>query len=459
MAEKLEDYLKGDLKDLKDDIKEEVAKLLGMEAWVYGYPLVIMDVTRAVMTAASTAGQYGAPINEFTRLLTYVNPDFKNVVRISRNGLWSTAFVDLDEEPFVVSVPEITDRYYVMQACNMWTDNFCSVGPRTTGTVAANFLITGPKWNGTAPADVKQTHRCSTRFTWVLIQTMANGPKDFPEVIAIENQYKLTPLSAWGRPYTPPANVPVDTSVDTKTTPFDQVNRMDAGVFLKRLATLMKDNPPYPADGRRLWMMKKIGIEPGGDFDISKVDPAIARGLNQAVKEVQVKIANGPLEIKAVNGWVNPLNLGRFGTDYNARAAVAWLGLGALWAQDAVYPSAYVDGDGKLLEGTGKYALHLEKDQIFPSHVGIWSVSVYSGNFYVVNAINRYAIAPWMPLKYNADGSLDIYLQSESPGPDKEPNWLPSPPTGPINVTVRVYWPEQRLLDGSYKIPPLRRVQ
>jgi hypothetical protein len=117
-----------------------------------------------------------------------------------------------------------------------------------------------------------------------------------------------------------------------------------------------------------------------------------------------------------------------------------------------------VDGDGKLLAGTGKYVLHLEKGQIFPSHAGIWSVSLYSGNFYIVNAINRYAIAPWMPLKYNADGSLDIYLQSESPGPDKESNWLLSPPTGPINVTVRVYWPEQGLLDGSYKIPPLRRV-
>jgi len=202
--------------------------------------------------------------------------------------------------------------------------------------------------------------------------------------------------------------------------------------------------------------MKKLGIEPGKDFSIGIVDPAVARGLNWAVKEAQVKIAQGPIDMKGVNGWLNILNLGKFGTDYNTRAAIAWLGLGALWAEDAVYPTAYRDGDGNLLDGASKYVLHLDKDQIFPSHVGIWSVSPYSGNFYVRNAIDRYAIAPWMPLKYNSDGSLDIYLQSESPGPDRQSNWLPTPPVGPINVTIRVYWPEKVLLDGSFKIPPLK---
>jgi hypothetical protein len=274
VVEKLEEYLRGGLADLKEDVREEVAKLLGMEAWVYGYPLVIMDVTRAVLTATSTC----APINQFTRMLTYVDPDFKNVVRISRNGLWSTAFVDLEQGPFVVSVPEIKGRYYVMRALNMWTDDFLSV--RTSGTDAGNYLIAGPKWTGTAPADIKQIYRCSTRFAWVLIQTMADGPKDFPPVIAIENQYQLAPLSAWGS-YSPPASVLVDPAGDTKTTPFDQVQRMDAGTFFKRLAMLLKDNPPYAADARALERLKRLGIEPGKDFDISKADPAIARGLNQ----------------------------------------------------------------------------------------------------------------------------------------------------------------------------------
>src|SRR5262245_62082628 len=291
--------------------------------------------------------------------------------------------------------------YYVMQALNMWTDDFLSVGTRTTGTEPGNFLIAGPTWKGTAPADITETSRCSTRFAWVLIQTMANGPADFPAVIALENAYKLTPLSAWGKAYTPPENVLVDPSVDTKTTPFDLMQRMDAGTFFKRLALLMHDNPPYAADASILEKLKKLGVEPGKDFDLSTVDPGIARGLNRAVKVVWGKLESAPRQMKTVQGWVNPLNLGRFGTDYDTRAVIAWLGLGALTADDAVYPSAFVDGDGKPLDGTSKYVLHIEKDQIFPSHSGIWSVSVYAGNFYVRNALDRYAIAPWMPLNYN----------------------------------------------------------
>lgn len=183
LLERLDEFLKGNLMDLDETVREEVAKLLGLEVYVYGFPLVIMDLTKAVMTAASSSGAYSAPINQFTRMVRFVNPSFKNVVRISRNGLWNTAFVDLDEEPFIASVPEITGRYYVMQAMNMWTDNFMSVGPRTTGTGAGNFLIAGPKWSGQLPRDVKGIYHCSTRYAWVLTQTMANGPSDFPAVI------------------------------------------------------------------------------------------------------------------------------------------------------------------------------------------------------------------------------------------------------------------------------------
>src|SRR5262245_60952819 len=239
--------------------------------------------------------------------------------------------------------------YYVMQALNMWTDDFLSVGTRTTGTEPGNFLIAGPTWKGTAPADIKETYRCSTRFAWVLIQTMANGPADFPAVIAIENAYKLTPLSAWGKSYTPPENVPVDPSMDTQTTPFDQMQRMDAGTFFKRLALLMHDNPPYAADAPILAKLKKLGVEPGKEFDRSTVDAGVVKGLNGVPLEVWKKFAEGVYEAPTVNGGMNPLNLGRFDTNYNTRALVAWLGLGALTADDAVYPSAFVDGEEKVL--------------------------------------------------------------------------------------------------------------
>ena len=218
LLERLKEDLKGDFKDLKEDVREEVAYIYGMESYVYGYPLVMMDVTRDVLTAAPAPNAEGtaAPINQFAKMPHYVDPDFKNVVRISLNSLWTTGFVDLEKEPIVLSVPDTKDRYYVFSMMNMWTDVFGSVGKRTTGTAPGNFLIAGPNWQGTAPSDIKQTYRSSTRYAWVLGQTQANGPDDFAAVNAIQADYKLTPLSAWGKPYTPPTNVPVDSKVDSR---------------------------------------------------------------------------------------------------------------------------------------------------------------------------------------------------------------------------------------------------
>jgi hypothetical protein len=462
-AQGILDRVWGDIKyrlqDLKDDVREEVAYFLGLLSYVYGYPLVIMDVTRQVLTAAPAPNSDGtaAPINQFAKMPHYVSPDFKNVVRISLNSLWTTGWLDLEQEPIVLSVPDTKDRYYVMSVMNMWTDVFGSAGKRTTGMAPGNFLIAGPNWHGTVPEGIKETYRSSTRYAWVLGQTQANGPDDFAAVNAIQAEYKLIPLNAWGKPYAPPAAVPVDSTVDINVTPVDQVARMDAGTFFKRLALLMRENPPSADDGRALEKLKLLGIEPGKDFDIGKIDPAVARGLQRAVEEVPAKMQEGVSKMKTVNGWMQPTNLGRYGTDYDTRAGIAWLGLGADLQEDTIYPTAYTDGDGKPLDSANKYVMHYEQGGLTPTNA-TWSVSQYQGNFYVRNVLNRYAIAPWMPLKFNADGSLDIYLQAESPGPDKEANWLPTP-SGAFNVTIRNYWPKQPALDGSYKNPPIKRVQ
>jgi hypothetical protein len=415
-------------------VKEGEAYIWGMESWAYGYPLVMMDVTRDVLTAASAPNAEGtaAPINQLAKMPYY------------------------EQEPIVLSVPDTKDRYYVFSMMNMWTDVFGSVGKRTTGTGPGAFLIVGPKWQGTAPADIKQTFRSPTRYAWLLGQTQANGPDDFAAVNAIQAEYKLTPLSAWGKPYTPPASVPVDSRVDVTTTPPDQVARMDAGAFFNRLALAMKDSPPSVEDGPAVEKLRKLGIEPGRPFDIAKVDPKTAEGLRKAVKEVQIKLAEGIPKIKNENGWINMTNLGRYGTDYNTRAGVAYMGLGADLREDTVYPTAYVDGDGKPFDSANKYVMRFEKGQLPPTH-GTWSVSQYKGNFYERNALDRYAIAPWMPLTFNADGSLDIYLQAASPGKDKESNWLPTP-AGQFNLTLRNYFPQEAAYNGAYKVPPVRKV-
>lgn len=165
----------------------------------------------------------------------------------------------------------------------------------------------------------------------------------------------------------------------------------------------------------------------------------------------------GVSKMKTVNGWMRPPDLGRYGTDYNTRAGIAWLGLGADMQEDTIYPTAYTDGDGNPLVSANKYVMHYEKGQLPPTNA-TWSVSQYKGNFYEPNVLNRYAIAPWMPLKFNKDGSLDIYLQVDSPGKNKEANWLPTPP-GAFNITIRNYWPKEEALNGTHKNPPIKKVQ
>jgi hypothetical protein len=440
-------------------IREEVGYLLGEEEYVYGFPLVMMDVTREVLTATQKSSEYKAPINQFGRLRTYVNPDFKDVVRISVNSLWSHGFLDLDKEPMIVTIPDTGNRYVVVQAMNMWTDDFASAGTRTPENKSGDFLIAGPKWNGTAPAGIKETFRSSTRYAWVLVQISADSPKDFPAIHALQDQLKITPLSGWGKPYTSPETVPVDPGVDLTATPFDQVRLMTGEMFFKRLAKLLKDNPPYAADSRMVEKLKLLGIEAGEDLDPDKLDPKVRKGINEAPWNVWKLLAQGPYTMPTTNGWIDIMNVGNFGTDYQTRAFIAFAGLGALTSKDCVYPCAFVDGDGQALDAAYNYLMHFPKDGLPPSASGVWSISQYRDNFYVRNVLDRYGILSSMPLRYNADGSLDIYIQAKSPGPDKETNWLPTPPSGMFNLTVRVYQPKNGILDGTYKLPPVKKVR
>ena len=225
------------------------AWLYGLEAYLYGFPLIMMDLTKDQATAVPTAGEITAPVNQFAVMTKYPDASFRAVVRTGLDTLFATAWVDLEKEPLVLSVPDTNGRYYVIALFDMWSNVFTSIGKRNTGTGAANFLIAGPGWQGTPTADIKQTFRSPTRFVWVNGQMQANGPQEYAAVNALQKQYKLTPLSAWGHPYTPPAEVPVTAGVDTKTPPAEQVQKMDAGAFFGRLARLMKDNPPAPAAG------------------------------------------------------------------------------------------------------------------------------------------------------------------------------------------------------------------
>ena len=435
----------------------ELAKI-GEEAVAYGLPLMVAELTRRVSTnVAAPEPNAHAPMNQFGHMAKYPTAADKDIVRMNVDTLYSFAFLDLTKEPMVLSVPDTKGRYYLMPLIDMWTNVFASPGKRTTGTKAGNFLISGPGWSGTVPTGMTE-YKSPTSMVMIGGRTQANGPADYAAVHALQAQYKLTPLSAWGKPYKAPAGT-VDAGIDMSP-PADQIAKMNAATYFQTLASLLEVTPPPAADAPAVAQLAKIGLVPGQDFDLAKADPDVAKALDGVVQKTMAKLQEAAKTAGTpVNGWNSlPKNIANFGTDYGTRAVVALIGFGANIVEDAIYPSAFVDGDGQPLNGANKYTLHFDKGQTPPSNA-FWSLTMYNAqSFFVDNPLNRYNIAAWMPLKYNKDGSLDLYIQHESPGKANEANWLPAP-DGDFNITDRIYWPKPEALDGTWKASPITRVK
>src|SRR5512137_865959 len=282
-------------------LKEGLPWLYRIQAYIYGFPLIMMDLTKEASTAVPTPGEITAPVNQFSVMTKYPDASFRAVARTGLDTLFACAWADLEKEPMVLSVPETKGRYYVIALFDFWSNVFASIGKRTTGTGATNFLIAGPGWQGTPPPNVKQVFRSPTRFVWVNGQMQANGPADYAEVNALQKQYKLTPLSAWGTPYTPPAQVPVAAGVDTKTPTLDQIQKMDIAAYFGRFARLLKDNPPSTADAPMVRKLKSLGLEPGTDFDLTRLAPGQARALRRAMLAFGL-LEKGVKKLKTENG-------------------------------------------------------------------------------------------------------------------------------------------------------------
>jgi hypothetical protein len=337
---------------------------------------------------------------------------------------------------------------------------FAVVGSRTTGTKAGNFAIVAPGWSGTLPQGVDKIV-APTSTIWIIGRTQTNGPADYDNVHKIQDGYRLTPLSQWGRDYTPPKNTSLDASIDNTTPPLVQVNKLDGVAMLARLAALMTKYPSHPNDYPMLFGLRTLGIEPGKPLDVSKLDPQTVAIINKAAKDTfdYMPIAMTKAGDK-VNGWnIGRENMGTYGTSYSQRANIARGGLGANVPEDAVYPVAFVDAEGRPLNGSNKYVLHFEKGQTPPANA-FWSVTMYDQDgFQVPNPINRFAIGDRDNLTFNQDGSLDIYVQAEPPGPGKETNWLPAPKDAAFGPTMRIYSPRYEVLNGTWTPPGFRRVE
>jgi hypothetical protein len=269
----------------------------------------------------------------------------------------------------------------------------------------------------------------------------------------------LTPLSAWGTAYTPPSSVPVDRTVDTTTPPPAQVVRMSTAQFYTRLSRLLANNPPPTVDAAMVHKMAELGIVPGRSFDWNTTDQKTQDALAGGVTEGQSAIAAAAgASRKATNNWLVMRFAGSYDTQYRERAATAWILLGANLPEDTIYSQTWSDADGLPLTGTSRYRIHFGPNATPPAR-GFWSVTLYNEQqFLVNNSINRYSLGDRSPLRYNADGSLDIYIQQESPGPERESNWLPAPP-GRFNLFLRQYWPTDDVLTGAWIPPAVQRVQ
>jgi hypothetical protein len=434
---------------------------IAIDAYVYGYPLVMMDQARRVMTNVREPEGMRAPTGQFARMRTYPTASNHEVAAPTTDVLYTMAWLDVSKEPWVLSIPDAHDRYYLFSLLDGWTTVFQAPGKRTTGTTPQKYAITGPGWKGKLPSGLKQ-YKSPTSIVWVLGRIYCTGTReDYAAAHAMQDACSAVPLSSYGKPYTPEPGK-VDPTLDMMTPVREQVNKLDTATFFNRLALLMQDNPPARADGKILKRMAKLGIVPGKPFDINQLNPSLAQILENLPGVAQDKIKGWLKEgakvgdITSENGWVYTLKTGTYGTDYLQRALVAAISRGANLPQDVVVAISNQDGAGQPYSGNFRYVMSFPPGQA-PSANGFWSLTMYDENYFLVeNPLGRYTLSARDQLKFNDDGSLDLYLQRHPPGAGRESNWLPAPEEKFI-LMLRFYWPKESLLKGTWKIPPVKR--
>ena len=445
---------------LVGEFRELEARETAIEAYVYGYPLVTMEMTRRVMTNVAEPAGTRAPMGQFVRMRSYPTAEFRDVTAPNADTLYTTTWLDVSKEPWILSIPDMKDRYFLFPMLDGWTDVFQVPGKRTTGTGAQKYAITGPGWKGKLPEGVKQ-YESPTGLVWILGRIYCTGtPEDYAAVHAVQDQVSVVPLSAYGQTYTPPAGT-ADPKIDMKTSVRDQVNALTGVEYFTLLAQLMKTNPPAKADAEMVKKLAKIGVVPGKDFDASKLAPVVVEGIDAAPKRAQDEIMSWMKEgilagdMKLEEGWIFTTKTGVYGTAYRQRALITAIGLGANRPQDAVYPTSEGPDILQSYDGAKKYVMHFKKGELPPVN-GFWSLTMYdAAYFFVANPLNRYTLSQRDELKKNPDGSVDLYIQHESPGAEKESNWLPAP-SGQFILMLRMYWPKETspsILNGTWHIP------
>ncbi|MCU0502400.1 MAG: DUF1254 domain-containing protein [Anaerolineae bacterium] len=441
---------------------------LAAEAFLYGYPLVYNLHEIAKFPAGPNLAQPKAlPYNTFGYARTLLDPQ-AHFVSPNNDTLYLVAMCDVRADPLVLHVPDTHDRYYVLQFVDAWTNNFAYIGRRATGTAEARYLLAAHDYNGAVPAGMRVVHAPTGVFA-IVGRIAVNGEADLPTAHALQDQFTLTPLCVYqgGATSQPAAGVP---QADSRVGPDLK--------WWEEFRVALAAFPPPAVDAPFLAISRQFGLTSAESPYIAP-DPALAKILMTGQKAAEDKLEElVKSAAKPVNGWQNILHVFDYNNDYFeigtlqdpqwripdrkiayvTRTIAARAGLWGNHGYEANYQIVYVDADNQPLNGENRYELRLPAP---PPVDAFWSLTMYDAHdFYLVeNVLKRYSIGDRTPgLKYDADGSLTIYLQKDSPGADKEANWLPAPQTGHFRPIMRMYQPQQPILDGSYLLPAIKRV-
>jgi hypothetical protein len=437
------------------DVTAAEAQAIGKQAYIYGFPIVDNYRIQYSYFIDVKNPEYKTTWNQIYNTARVFTPADTAIQTPNSDTPYSFVGMDLRTEPIVLTVPPIEkDRYFSIQLIDAYTFNFDYIGSRTTGNDSGSFLIAGPGWKGETPAGVKKVMRSETEFVFAVYRTQLFNPNDLENVKKVQSGYKAEPLSAFlGQP-TPSAAPVVD--FVKPLTPDEE--RKSLG-FFNILNFTLQFTPTDSSETELMARFAKIGIGGGKTFDASKLSPEIRTAIERGMVDAWADFAG--LEKEFAAGKVTSGDV--FGTreylknNYLYRMAAAVLGIYGNSKEEAMYPVYYVDEAKQKLEGANRYTLRFAPGQLPPVNA-FWSLTMYEqpASLLVANPINRYLVnSPMLPqFVKDANGGLTLYVQNESPGKDKEANWLPAP-KGPFSIIMRLYWPKAEALEGKWTQPPL----
>ncbi len=439
-------------------VTPEEARAITEEAYIFSFPILDSYKMLFAMALYPDSGAYEGPLNVVSHKAELLGPDYTLIVRPNNDTAYSIAWLDLRTEPMVLSVPAIPlDRYYSFQLIDLYTHNFAYVGSRATGPEAGNYLIAGPGWTGEAPEGITAVIPCETAFATALARTAVFGPEDLPNVAAVQDQYAVVPLSEFAGAEPPPAEAAPE------LLPYNPEQARSAG-FVAYVNAFLPYLGQHPSEAELWQRFAAIGIGSDPTFDPEGLDLEIREAMDAGVAAALAKIETEGANLGSrQNGWT--LVEASFGTReamqgrYLRRAGAAFFGLWGNDLEEAFYPEASVDAEGDALDASKHdYVLHFAAHEL-PPVKSFWSLSMYNlpQQHFIHNPVDRYTLGDRTEgVVYGEDGSLTVYLQHESPGKERESNWLPAP-DGLFSLQMRCYWPEPAALDPLYAPPAIEK--